>query len=281
MNIIIDASNVCWKAYWVSNKSNNVYTNPYKTVETFLGMILSYKKMYKDSTVWMVWDKKLDYIAKNKRKEENELYKSNRIKVDTTGVFEFQEIISELSEYLNIKNFYPYHLEADDCISWISGKTNPNVIFSSDQDMAQLVNENTSFYVLNKKKLITIENFKENYNDLTPQQFVLYKAILGDVSDNIKGINGYGKVKSIKLAKKWYESNVTDEIRILVENNVKIMNLIDNKMLDQEEIQSYNEQYEELLSKNTYNIDIFVDRLKELNIKKHYQNFYEWKDFFE
>jgi 5'-3' exonuclease len=52
-------------------------------------------------------------------------------------------------------------MEADDVISWLTWKATPNIVISGDQDLLQLVNENTSVYMPIKKKLIDHINFEK------------------------------------------------------------------------------------------------------------------------
>ena len=91
--------------------------------------------------------------------------------------------------------------EADDIIAYIAydylrvngGHT---YIMSSDKDFYQLVSEDIHVWSPTKKKLYYIEDIKEEF-EIHPQNFALYRALIGDKSDNINGVDGVGD-KTIK-----------------------------------------------------------------------------------
>jgi len=86
-------------------------------------------------------------------------------------------------------------VEADDAISAVvnhySLKDYNKVIVSSDKDFIQLCNDSTILYrpvqheILNKKKIV------EEYG-IHPNNFCLARALSGDKSDNIDGVDGVG-----------------------------------------------------------------------------------------
>ncbi len=282
-NLLIDASNVLWKAHWgckMMAQSKDVDPT-YADAYMFMTMIRSYKKMYPESTMWMVWDKKLDYHISNPRKEDQKEYKGNRDKDAAKDVFANGQIIEKLCDNLGVKNFYPSHLEADDCIAWLTTKLKNCIIFSSDQDFPQLVSENVSIYNIQKKKLIDIYNFDLVYG-LTPEQYLIYKCALGDPADNIKGIDGFGKMRSKRIATQW--PNVKPgNFKDIIEENLKVMDLSNNAYVDELELSRYNEQYEKLTTETLFDIDSFVSILESLNIKKlvDTQAVKQWKQLFQ
>jgi DNA polymerase-1 len=85
------------------------------------------------------------------------------------------------------------HIEADDVIAYITTNCAPEqvVIYSNDKDYFQLINDNVSVYFPAKHKLYTKEDIKTEYGIL-PENFIWFKTILGDKSDNVKGIHGVG-----------------------------------------------------------------------------------------
>jgi len=84
--------------------------------------------------------------------------------------------------------------EGDDVIAYLSRqlfKSVPKIIASSDKDMYQLLDEETTIYNLHKKTYITGANVVEDFH-VHPQNFALAKALCGDPGDNIPGIKGMG-----------------------------------------------------------------------------------------
>lgn len=96
--------------------------------------------------------------------------------------------------------------EADDVIGTLAKRFTAGgeykvVIVSGDMDTMQLVDEYIS--VLTPKKgseiaLFTPKEVKERYG-IDPNQIVEYKALAGDSSDNIPGVEGIGEKTAIKL----------------------------------------------------------------------------------
>jgi DNA polymerase-1 len=91
--------------------------------------------------------------------------------------------------------------EADDTIAYL-GEVLPKdkqvIIVSSDKDYLQLINENISVYRPIEKKIYNVKSFQEKYK-FHPQNFIIYKTLLGDNSDNIKSVKGLGEKKFFKL----------------------------------------------------------------------------------
>lgn len=81
------------------------------------------------------------------------------------------------------------------------------IILSGDLDTLQLIDSQTKVYSLRKGVKETIlydENLvKERYEGLNPKQLVDFKALTGDMSDNIPGVPGIGEKTAIKLIKKF------------------------------------------------------------------------------
>lgn len=113
-----------------------------------------------------------------------------------------------MHEYLTHKNIKTCSIdgyEADDIIGTYSKLANNNLkveIYSSDQDLLQLINDNVTVKLIKKGtkdiRDMNPESFLEEYG-FPYESIVDYKALLGDSSDNIKGIPGVGKVTAKNL----------------------------------------------------------------------------------
>ena len=95
-------------------------------------------------------------------------------------------------------------LEADDIIGYLATKfqtydeTQQVTIMSADKDFLQLVSPKTSVYSPTKKKVYTPKEVREEYG-VSCDNFINYKILLGDPSDNIPGVSGLGPKKLLKL----------------------------------------------------------------------------------
>ena len=93
-------------------------------------------------------------------------------------------------------------VEADDVIAYLGTilpkkKEDKVFIVSSDKDFLQLVNENVIVYRPMEKEYYTDQTIKEKYN-MPPHNFILYKTLLGDNSDKVKGVKGLGEKDYLK-----------------------------------------------------------------------------------
>lgn len=89
-------------------------------------------------------------------------------------------------------------VEADDVISYLaldSFKDSNVTIMSSDKDFYQIVDDRVKVYSPTKKKIYGIQEILTEFG-IHPHNFVLYRILDGDKSDNINGINGFG-VKTV------------------------------------------------------------------------------------
>lgn len=114
---------------------------------------------------------------------------------------------SRLIDYLN---FLPVtciaidKLEADDIIGYLCGKLyedyNDSEIYvmSTDKDFMQLVNPRVKVYSPSKKKIYHVQDVLEEFG-VHPNNFLIYKTLLGDTSDNIPGVSGFGEKNTLKL----------------------------------------------------------------------------------
>jgi DNA polymerase-1 len=95
-------------------------------------------------------------------------------------------------------------LEADDIIGYLThklenfGETQEINIMSADQDFLQLVSTKTSVYSPTKKKIYKPKDVLEQFG-VTATNYINYKILLGDKSDNVPGVSGLGPVKLVKL----------------------------------------------------------------------------------
>jgi DNA polymerase-1 len=95
-------------------------------------------------------------------------------------------------------------LEADDIIGYLATKfqtyeeTQKVTIMSADKDFLQLVSDKVHCYSPTKKKIYTPKDVLEEFG-VSSNNFINYKILMGDASDNIPGISGLGPKKLIKL----------------------------------------------------------------------------------
>ncbi|MDD5770608.1 MAG: 5'-3' exonuclease H3TH domain-containing protein [Candidatus Gracilibacteria bacterium] len=114
-----------------------------------------------------------------------------------------EEMISKMGfEIIEIPGF-----EADDVIGTLVtslgiDKNNDVYILSGDKDLYSLCQNNVKIYDTMKAKIYDYELAKTKF-DVNPEHIIDYLAIVGDSSDNIPGISGFGPKKAVDLINKY------------------------------------------------------------------------------
>lgn len=195
-------------------------------------------------------------------------------------------------------------VEADDIIAYL-GNIIPQspkdkvFIVSSDKDFLQLVNENVIVYRPMEKEYYTESVVQEKFK-MSPNNFILYKTLMGDNSDKVAGVKGLGPKKLHKLFPELSEKDMTlDDIyniceskfkenviyaRIIqtidsLEKNYKIMDL-SNPMLDENDKNYLNQVVKS--EKPIYLPDQFLSMYNTDKLGNIIRNVEYWiKDVFE
>lgn len=279
--ILIDSSNLLHRAVWIAE---NVRTNVNPSY-IFLTSVKKYVQMFDCTNVYSVWDKRLIRGIKNYRRLNKKTeYKGTRDEEKNAKVFSHEDATTKLLESLGVKNMYPGILEADDVISWLCGEIDEHkVVVSVDQDMLQLVDDQTTVYSPIKDVLIDHKNFDE-VTGVPMSEFLRYKSLVGDKSDNLPGVDRVGK----KTAQKLLRECVDDQALIdkLGEErlkpyfvNLKMIDLQEGHRQHPDDIDLYKQQYRELIElKPDY--DQFIQQCIEMNIRKIVSDVSLWKQVF-
>lgn len=285
-NLVVDGSNALWRVYWIAEtrhklvNSKGVWTGP---IYLFLKSIKALQEKFKPNNIYVTWDKKLKYPSTNFRKElAPETYKQNRDDDKSRQIHEQHDELAKWLTVLGIKQIYPGVLEADDIISWLcKEKLTSTVIVSVDKDLLQLVNDFCHYYNPIKKKLITPENFLEEVG-VEIIEYNYYKALLGDKSDNVEGIQGYGVQRSAKLCKEGYNgivSKLSEDDKKKFDKNLLLTNLSGSYYKEEGEVDLYQKQYEDQ-SLIKADMKKFEEMCQESEFYSFVKEMDKWKDTF-
>jgi len=227
----------------------------------------------------------------------------NKDDEDDAKVDQIVRIIQYLKT-LPVKTIGIPKVEADDVIAYLSdiipqSPKDKVFIVSSDKDFLQLVNENVVVYRPMEKEFYTEQTVIDKFK-MSPNNFILYKTLMGDNSDKVKGVKGLGEKKLYKLFPELSEKDMSlDDIydiceskfkenviyaRIIqhiddLEKNYKIMDL-SNPMLDEND----KKYLTQVVKTNEYNYlpDQFVSFYNEDKLGGMIRNVEFWvKDVFE
>lgn len=109
--------------------------------------------------------------------------------------------LRKILDYLGVVQIQTPDIEADDAIAFLCQNMfseDAKLIFTSDRDMIQLVNEKTIVFSPTKKVFWSTKEVTEKVGVL-PENYIFVKAMMGDGSDNIPGIGGIGEKTAVKL----------------------------------------------------------------------------------
>jgi len=118
---------------------------------------------------------------------------------------ETREIVMGMLEaVLDTANAVANRCEGDDVVCSAVYKSKADIIFvaSGDKDLQQLQGGRVQFFCLNQKSLLTSRAINNKWHIKHPSQLAIALAILGDKTDAISGLYGYGPVKVKKLFEK-------------------------------------------------------------------------------
>lgn len=180
---------------------------PTNAVYGFASIAIEIIKRLEPDYVAVAWDAKGTSIAK--RKEILPGYKATRKPAPP----DFHAQIPLLRELLDAFHWPLYELdnyEADDIMGTFAKEADKKGIetclVSGDLDMLQMISPSTCVYITKKGgsdlTLYDEEAFVEKYK-VKHEQFVDYKALVGDTSDNIPGVRKIGPIAAVKLLTKY------------------------------------------------------------------------------
>jgi DNA polymerase-1 len=158
------------------------------------------------------------------RVTKHELF-DNLEEEDDSKVDQIVRIIQYLTT-LPVKTICLSRVEADDVIAYLSSTlpTKPEdraFIVSSDKDYLQLVTEKVIVYRPIEKEYFTTDTVKEKFG-VFPNNFLIYKLLMGDNSDGITGIKGLGAKKIFKLFPELATQNISfDNLLDIAEAKLK------------------------------------------------------------
>lgn len=199
--ILIDGNNIIYRAFFAMPPLTNTAGQQTNAVYGFTTMLLRLIEEHKPTHMIVAFDAgKITF-----RHEGYEDYKGGRQKTPPELSEQFP-MLKDLLRNLGVPQFEIDGYEADDIIGSISREADEAgrqvMIVSGDKDMLQLASEHTTVALV-RKGVTEVEMYgprqiREKY-DLTPQQIIDLKGLMGDASDNIPGVPGVGEKTALKL----------------------------------------------------------------------------------
>ncbi|MDC0947733.1 DNA polymerase I [Gammaproteobacteria bacterium] len=203
--VLVDGSSFLFRAYHALDVSKFMTGSgqPTNAVFGFANMLRRLADLYPQSPMMMV----MDAPGGSFRNDIDPEYKANRAAMPDELRSQIP-LVHELVQAMGLPLVVESGVEADDVIGTLSARLDAQghtvVIATGDKDLAQLVNERVTLIDTMRdesKWLMDAAGVVEKFG-VPPERIIDYLALIGDSSDNIKGVRGVGP----KTALKWLQS---------------------------------------------------------------------------
>ena len=200
--VIIDGNSLVNRADYAIQRpmitKDGMYT---QGIYGFLSMLQKIRADYSPTHMLVAYDRK----APTFRHKEYTDYKAGRKRMPDELAMELP-VLKEILSAMGISQYETDGFEADDIIGTTARMAEDAgmecFVITGDRDALQLATDRTSVIITKKGisefKLYDDAAMKEEYG-FDHEQFIDYKALRGDTSDNIPGIEGVGEKTAIKL----------------------------------------------------------------------------------
>ena len=200
--LIIDGNNVMFRAYYATaamgNLMRNTKGNPTNMIYGFINI---FNKVIQDdyTHVAVAFDKG----SKTRRHKMYSEYKAGRQKTPDELFLQIPYILKWL-EAMNVHYYMSDDYEADDIVASIAKKFYPTFdeidVLSNDNDLFQLIKDKEiQLYQKQKEQVKYDKAYLFEDKGIEPNQIPDFKALIGDNSDNLPGVEGIGPVTAAKL----------------------------------------------------------------------------------
>lgn len=201
--LAIDGNSIMNRAFYgikmLSNK-NGIYTN---ALTGFMNIYLKIIAEQKPDAAACAFDLR----APTFRHKADSSYKATRHGMPDELAAQMP-IIKDILTSLGVHVLETEGFEADDILGTLSRicteSKNECVILTGDRDSLQLVNNNVTVLLHGTREtaVFTPEKFREDYG-FDPIRLIDLKALMGDSSDNIKGVKGIGEKTALTLIREY------------------------------------------------------------------------------
>jgi len=203
--IILDGNALLHRAFHAIRPLTDPKGRPVNALYGFSKVLTKIIADSKPEYIAVCWDRR----EKTFRHEAYKNYKATR-KAQPQDLYDQVDMIKEMLNLYNIPSYDKVGYEADDLLGTIANKMKSKVdkvlILTGDMDALQLVEDKVNIIAFKKGVSDVIRydeaEVKRKYG-LEPKQIIDLKALMGDASDNIKGVKGIGAKGAEALIKKF------------------------------------------------------------------------------
>ncbi len=203
--LFIDGNHLFYRSFFAIKNLSTPEGIPTNAIFGFLKAILHLTKQQKPDVLAVCFDTK----GGTYRSEITPEYKANRPS-PPASLIEQSKRIREILTKLQIPWFEKTGYEADDLLATLATdyveKNHQVYIYSGDKDLLQLISPSIHVLVPVLKQTEPVdadEEFVREKYGVLPSQIIDFKSLVGDPSDNIKGVPKIGLKTAAKLLQKY------------------------------------------------------------------------------
>lgn len=197
--LVCDCHYLAWREFYASAKFD-----PVASTVGMLSRLNGFAERFNTRHIAFTFDvppyDRLNLFPDYKKKEPKEKELQEALDATTRRIHQLHEILPKLG-FRNVLR--SIGLEADDMMARVvAGLTGEDraILISEDQDLYQLLSWKCAIYHPRKQEFVTAKSFKAKY-DIPPNWWCGVKAIMGDDSDNLPGVEGVGIKTAISYMK--------------------------------------------------------------------------------
>ena len=289
--LLIDGNNVMFRAYYATAAMGNLMLNkngfPTNMIYAFINI---YNRFIKEDFTHVVVA--FDKGSKTRRHQIYKDYKAGREKTPDE-LFMQIPYIHRFLDAVNCHYYLDDAYEADDIIASFLKRFKDDfdevAVLSNDNDLFQLISDNSySIYTKNKDTIKYDKSVLFNEKGISPIQIPDYKGLIGDSSDNLKGVTGIGPKTASKLLSEYKslegiylnidnikgatkDKLLADKDQAFFTKDMAILNDTFSDILDEDEYQIKEPDYQELKELYTeLDFQSFLKKLPRESIKAEF-----------
>lgn len=198
---VLDASGYLYRSYFAIRNMTNAKGESTNALYGFIRSVQKLIKDFKPEYLVAVFDGPQNAV---KREAIYAEYKAHRSAMPDDMRYQIQWA-HRFCELMGIPQLNVTGCEADDVMGsvakWVASGGQKVYLCTSDKDMCQLVNDHVLILNTNKDNQLIDAHEVEKIHGVPPQKMVDLLAMVGDTSDNVPGLSGFGPKTAAELLK--------------------------------------------------------------------------------
>ncbi len=202
--LLVDGMALLFRAFFANSYGGSVRRTstgvPVNAIYGFIKYFMDAVQKFEPTHVVCCWD----MGSTTFRTTQYDGYKANRPSAPEDLIPQF-DLVKEVVESFGVPNIGLAGFEADDCIGTLAKRHSKEAhiyVLSGDHDLLQLVDDRITVVIMKKGQgnyAVYTPEFLHEERQLTPEQIICIKGLMGDTSDNYPGVRGIGEKTAYKL----------------------------------------------------------------------------------